>query len=76
MAKEKQKIRAEEINISIVERRKQIEIEEKEIECSEKKMDATVRRPAEAEAFRLQQIAEGQRWAERIKLIAVFFHPS
>ncbi|THD20873.1 Flotillin [Fasciola hepatica] len=61
VAKEKQKIRAEEINISIVERRKQIEIEEKEIQCSEKKMDATVRRPAEAEAYRLQQIAEGQR---------------
>ncbi|VDP90094.1 unnamed protein product [Echinostoma caproni] len=66
-AREKQKIRAEEVNISIVERRKQIEIEEKEIECSEKKMDATVRRPAEAEAYRLQQIAEGQR-AQKIML--------
>ncbi|KAA3673285.1 flotillin [Paragonimus westermani] len=59
--KEKQKIRTEEVNISIVERRKQIEIEEKEILCSEKKMDATVRRPAEVEAYRLQQIAEGHR---------------
>ncbi|VDP98295.1 unnamed protein product [Trichobilharzia regenti] len=60
-AKERQKIRTEEININIVERRKQIEIEEKGILCSEKNMDATVRRPAEAEAYRLQQIAEGNR---------------
>ncbi|OON16014.1 hypothetical protein X801_08176 [Opisthorchis viverrini] len=60
-AKEQQKIRTEEVNITIVERRKQIEVEEKEILCSEKKMDATVRRPAEAEAYRLQQVAEGNR---------------
>lgn len=60
-AKEKQKIRTEEVNINIVERRKQIEIEEKGILCSEKVMDATIRRPAEAEAYRLQQIAEGNR---------------
>lgn len=60
-AKERQKIRIEEINISIVERRKQIEIEEKEVLCSEKRLDANVRRPAEAEAYRLQQIAEGNR---------------
>ncbi|CAL8107160.1 unnamed protein product [Calicophoron daubneyi] len=60
-AKEQQKIRTEEVNINIVERRKLIEIEEKEIQCSEKKMDATVRRPAEAEAYRLEQIAQGKR---------------
>ncbi|CAH8472352.1 unnamed protein product [Heterobilharzia americana] len=60
-AKERQKIRTEEVNINIVERRKQIEIEEKGILCSEKSMDATIRRPAEAEAYRLQQIAEGYR---------------
>ncbi|VDP72490.1 unnamed protein product [Schistosoma mattheei] len=60
-AKERQKIRKEEVNINIVERRKQIEIEEKGILCTEKNMDATVRRPAEAEAYRLQQIAEGYR---------------
>ncbi|KAL3307332.1 Flotillin-2, partial [Cichlidogyrus casuarinus] len=60
-AKEQQKVRAEEIQIEIVERRKQIELEEQEILCNEKKLDAEVKQPAEAEAFRLQQMAEGQR---------------
>ncbi|RTG90996.1 flotillin [Schistosoma bovis] len=67
-AKERQKIRKEEVNINIVERRKQIEIEEKGILCTEKNMDATVRRPAEAEAYRLQQIAEAQAEADGIRL--------
>lgn len=60
-AKEKQRIRAEEIEIDVVERKKQIEIEEKEILRNEKELDATVRRPAEAEAFRREIIAEGER---------------
>ena len=62
-AKEKQKIRAEEMEIEVVERRKQIDIEEKEILRKEKELIATVKRPAEAAAFKMTQIAEGQRSA-------------
>lgn len=51
----------EEVNIDIVERRKQIELEDKSITCNEKKMEATIKRPAEAESYRVQQIAEGNR---------------
>lgn len=53
-AKEKQKIRSEEIQITIVERRKQIEVEEKEIMRKEKELMATVKRPAEAESFKME----------------------
>lgn len=60
-AREQQKIRQEEIEIEVVERKKQIEIEEKEVIRKEKELIATVKRPAEAEAYRIQQIAEGEK---------------
>merc|ERR1719462_387620 len=60
-AKIQQKIRNEEIQIQVVERRKQIEIEEQEIKRKEKELTATVRLPAEAEGYKVQTIAEGQR---------------
>ncbi|XP_031551658.1 flotillin-2a-like [Actinia tenebrosa] len=77
-AKEKQKIRSEEIQIEVVDRRKQIEVEEKEIQRKEKELIATVKRPAEAESFRVETLAQGQRTqtvltaqadAERIKMV-------
>merc|ERR1719499_2202631 len=60
-AKIQQKIRNEEIQIQVVERRKQIEIEEREIKRKEKELMATVRLPAEAEGFKVQTVAEGMR---------------
>uniref|UniRef100_A0A673B515 Flotillin n=1 Tax=Sphaeramia orbicularis TaxID=375764 RepID=A0A673B515_9TELE len=60
-AKEQQKIRLEEIEIQVVQRKKQITIEEKEISRTDKELIATVKRPAEAEAFKMQQLAEGQK---------------
>ncbi|KAK2160897.1 hypothetical protein LSH36_125g03000 [Paralvinella palmiformis] len=77
-AKEKQKIRSEEIEIEVVERRKQIEVEEKEIQRKEKELISLIKRPAEAEAYKVEQLAEGQRTqtvesaraeAEKIRLI-------
>lgn len=77
-AKERQKIRAEEIEIDVVERKKLIDIEEKEILRKEKELIATVKRPAEAQAYKLETLAEGYRTqtvdvaradAEKIKLI-------
>uniref|UniRef100_A0A672RLY3 Flotillin n=1 Tax=Sinocyclocheilus grahami TaxID=75366 RepID=A0A672RLY3_SINGR len=57
-AKEQQKIRLEEIEIEVVQRKKQITIEEKEILRTEKELIAIVKRPAEAEAYKMQQLAE------------------
>lgn len=56
-----QKIRNEEIQIEVVERRKQIEVESKEVQRKERELNATVRLPAEAESYRVQTIAEGKR---------------
>merc|ERR1711963_1186283 len=76
-AKIQQKIRNEEIQIQVVERRKQIEIEDQEIKRKEKELMATVKLPAEAEAYKVQTIAEGKRTqtveaaraeAERVRL--------
>merc|ERR1719433_1987698 len=60
-AKIQQKIRNGEIQIQVVERRKQIEIEEQEIRRKEKELMSTVKLPAEAEGYKVQTIAEGQR---------------
>ena len=60
-AKERQKIRSEEIEIDIVERRKQIDIEEKEIMRKERELSSTVKLPAEAESYKVETLAEGQR---------------
>ncbi|XP_077421795.1 flotillin-2-like [Vanacampus margaritifer] len=60
-AKEQQKIRLEEMEIQVVQRRKQIAVEEKEVQRADKELMATVKRPAEAEAFKLQQLAEGHK---------------
>merc|ERR1719309_532231 len=60
-AKIQQRIRQEEIQIQVVERRKQIEIEEQEIKRKEKELISTVRLPAEAEAYKVQTVAEGMR---------------
>ncbi|NWH78982.1 FLOT2 protein, partial [Piaya cayana] len=60
-AREQQKIRQEEMEIEVVQRKKQIEVEEKEVIRMDKELIATVKRPAEAEAYRIQQIAEGEK---------------
>ena len=43
------------------ERRKQIEIEDQEIKRKEEELMATIKLPAEAEAYKVQTIAEGNR---------------
>ncbi|KAI4489703.1 hypothetical protein M0804_003885 [Polistes exclamans] len=77
-AKIRQRIRNEEIQIEIVERRKQIEVEEQEVRRKEHELQSTVRLPAEAEHYKIGRVAEGKRTqtvsaakaeAERIRLI-------
>ncbi|XP_037889019.1 flotillin-2 isoform X1 [Glossina fuscipes] len=61
-AKIRQKIRNEEIQIEVVERRKQIEIESQEVQRKERELMGTVKLPAEAEAYRVQTIAQGKQF--------------
>ena len=62
-AKTQQEIRREEVEIEVVERAKQIELQQQEIQRRERELEATVRKPAEAERYRLETIAEGNRHA-------------
>jgi flotillin len=50
--------KAEEIKIQVVEREGLINVQQKEIERKERELDATVRKPAEAERFRIETLAE------------------
>ena len=47
--------------VEIVERKKQIEIQEQEIARKEKSLEATIKKPADAEKYRLEKIAEAER---------------
>lgn len=77
-AKEKQSIRNEEIEIEVIERRKLIEVEDKEIERRENELKATVKLPAEAESYKVRTLAEASKTkkvyaaqadAEKIKMV-------
>merc|ERR1719219_2102587 len=61
VAKVNQKIRTEEIKIEVVERKKQIEIEEQEIARKEKELVAQIKLPADAQAFSVQTVAQGKK---------------
>lgn len=60
-AKTKQRIKDEQMQIKVVERTQEILVQEQEIMRRERELDSTVRRPAEAEKFRLEKIAEATR---------------
>ena len=70
-AKTKQKIKNEEIGIKVVERTKQIELMEQEIVRRERELDAQVKKPAQAEKFRLETLV----WPHRIALHSAVTHP-
>ena len=60
-AQTRQGIRGEELQIDVVERQKQIEIQQQEVLRREQELEATIRRPAQAERNRLETVAEGER---------------
>uniref|UniRef100_A0A2H8TE68 Flotillin-1 n=2 Tax=Melanaphis sacchari TaxID=742174 RepID=A0A2H8TE68_9HEMI len=60
-AKTKQLIKEEQMQIDVVERTQQIAVQEQEIQRRERELEATVRRPAEAEKFRLEKLAQANR---------------
>jgi len=56
-----QKIKEQETEVRVVERKQQIEIAEQEILRKEKELDSKVHKPAEAEKYRLEKIAEAEK---------------
>lgn len=49
------------MQIKVVERTQQIHVQELEIKRRERELDATVRKPAEAERYRMEKIAEAEK---------------
>merc|ERR1711936_1455993 len=60
-AKVQARIKEEEMQVKVVERQQNIAIQEQEIMRREKELDSKVRKPAEAEKYRLEKIAEAER---------------
>lgn len=57
---EKQKVRAEEVQVEVVERQKAIEVQQQEALRRERELEATIRKPAEAERYRIETLAQAQ----------------
>ncbi|KAM6472672.1 flotillin-1 isoform 4-T4 [Liasis olivaceus] len=65
VAKTKQKIEEQKMQVLVVERAQQIQIQEQEMTRKERELEAKIKKPAEAERYRLEKLAE----AERTQLI-------
>lgn len=66
--KVRQLLMDEEMGVSKIERQKQIEVEELEVARKETELTATVRKPAEAEQYRIERLAAAER--ERLRTLA------
>jgi len=60
-AKVQAKIKEEEMQVKVVERQQNIHIQEQEIMRREKELDSKVKKPAEAEKFKLEKLAEAEK---------------
>ncbi|XP_061163752.1 flotillin-1-like isoform X3 [Saccostrea echinata] len=60
-AKTKQAIKEEDMQVKVIERAQQIQLQEQEITRRERELEATVRKPADAEKYRLEKLAEANR---------------
>lgn len=60
-AKTKQRIKEEQMQIQVVERTQEILVQDQEIQRRQRELDATVRRPAEAEKYKLEKLAEANK---------------
>lgn len=67
-AKTKQRIKEEEMQIKVIERTQEIAVQQQEIVRREKELEATVKRPAEAEKYKLEKLAQAN--SKRIMLEA------
>jgi flotillin len=57
-----QTVKAEEVQVEVVNKKKQIEVQQQEALRREQELDATVRKPAEAERYKIQTLAEASQF--------------
>ena len=63
--KTQQLVRAEEVQIQVIEKTKQTDVQAQEIERRTKELTATIQKPAEAERYRIQTLAEAEQFRLR-----------
>ena len=56
------------MQISVIERSQQIQVQDQEIVRRERELDATIKKPAEAEKFRLEKLAEANRFGDLVEI--------
>lgn len=56
-----QKVKEQAVEVQVVEKKKQIQVQEQEALRKERELEATVRKPAEAEQFRIETLANARR---------------
>jgi flotillin len=57
-----QLVKAEEIQVSIIEKQKQIELQQQEILRKQRELEANVQKPADAERYRMETLANGTKY--------------
>lgn len=57
-----QQVKEQEVQIEVVAKHKQIEVQEQEVARRERELDATVRKPAEAEQYKVRTLAEARQF--------------
>jgi flotillin len=57
-----QLVKAEEVQVSIVEKQKQIDLQQQEISRKQRELEATVQKPADAERYRVETLANAKKF--------------
>src|SRR3989475_2594895 len=57
-----QLVKAEEVQVSIVEKQKQIELQQQEIQRRQKELEANVQKPADAERYKVETLANARKF--------------
>jgi flotillin len=57
-----QLVKAEEVQVSIIEKQKQIELQQQEIMRKQRELEATVQKPADAERYRVETLANAKKF--------------
>ncbi len=62
-----QEITAQEVEIEVIAKQKQIEVQEQEIQRRAKELEATVKKPAEAEKYRIETLASAKKYQTEVE---------
>jgi flotillin len=57
-----QKVKGEEVQIEVIQKQKQIEVQQQEVLRREQELEATVRKPAAAEQYRIETLANAEKF--------------